>query len=128
MRDAILHIAEIHPARARGALMCPAAAAHWGAGFVGATTFLPPVRGLSPEGAYRAMAAALRQEGVDLAQDWFDARTGLSSAEMIRTLLDERGLSWAAPSRKSSRHRTRCSSSRRTPYARTRPSWPWWRR
>ncbi|WP_058044081.1 HAD family hydrolase [Streptomyces roseifaciens] len=46
---------------------------------------------------YRAMAAALQQEGVDLAQDWFDARTGLSSAEMIRALLDERGLGLGRP-------------------------------
>ncbi|ASU82599.1 HAD family phosphatase [Nocardiopsis gilva YIM 90087] len=41
---------------------------------------------------YRAMSGALATEGVVLEQEWFDARTGLSSAEMIRTLVEERGL------------------------------------
>jgi beta-phosphoglucomutase-like phosphatase (HAD superfamily) len=39
---------------------------------------------------YRAMAAALEREAVTLDQDWFDARTGLSSAEMIHKLVNER--------------------------------------
>ncbi|GAA2435861.1 HAD family hydrolase [Streptomyces lavendulocolor] len=46
---------------------------------------------------YRAMAAVLSPEGVDLEQEWFDARTGLSSAEMIRTLVDERSLVLSRP-------------------------------
>jgi HAD superfamily hydrolase (TIGR01509 family) len=41
---------------------------------------------------YNAMAQALGKNGVELEQAWFDARTGLSSAEMIRTLIAERGL------------------------------------
>lgn len=41
---------------------------------------------------YRAMAGTLATEGVRLEQEWFDARTGLSSAEMIHTLVVERGL------------------------------------
>ena len=39
---------------------------------------------------YRAMADALEREAVTLEQDWFDARTGLSSAEMIHKLVHER--------------------------------------
>lgn len=46
---------------------------------------------------YRAMAAVLAPEGVDLEQEWFDARTGLSSAEMIRALQDERNLRLSRP-------------------------------
>ncbi|MCX4547152.1 HAD family phosphatase [Streptomyces sp. NBC_01565] len=46
---------------------------------------------------YRAMAAVLAPEGLDLEQAWFDARTGLSSAEMIRTLVDERDLRLSRP-------------------------------
>lgn len=41
---------------------------------------------------YRAMAAALRRVHTELDQDWFNARTGLSSDELLRTLLRERGL------------------------------------
>jgi beta-phosphoglucomutase-like phosphatase (HAD superfamily) len=43
------------------------------------------------------MAAVLSPQGVQLEQDWFDARTGLSSAEMIRTLADERSLRLTRP-------------------------------
>jgi beta-phosphoglucomutase-like phosphatase (HAD superfamily) len=39
---------------------------------------------------YRAMADALEREAVTIEQDWFDARTGLSSAEMIHKLVNER--------------------------------------
>jgi HAD superfamily hydrolase (TIGR01509 family) len=39
---------------------------------------------------YRAMAAALAAVQIDLEQEWFDARTGLSSTEMIMTLVGER--------------------------------------
>ncbi|NWF27421.1 HAD family phosphatase [Streptomyces sp. PKU-EA00015] len=46
---------------------------------------------------YRAMAAVLAPEGVHLEQEWFDARTGLSSAEMIRALVDERALTLSRP-------------------------------
>ncbi|MFI2370722.1 HAD family hydrolase [Streptomyces sp. NPDC018833] len=46
---------------------------------------------------YRAMAAVLAPEGVLLEQEWFDARTGLSSAEMIRALVDERALTLSRP-------------------------------
>jgi beta-phosphoglucomutase-like phosphatase (HAD superfamily) len=42
---------------------------------------------------YRAMYRALAQVGVALEQEWFDARTGLSSREMIHTLIRERGIS-----------------------------------
>ncbi|MBV6702482.1 HAD family phosphatase [Kitasatospora aureofaciens] len=35
---------------------------------------------------YRAMADALAPYGVTLDQEWFDARTGLSSADMVRVL------------------------------------------
>ncbi|MGW5264981.1 HAD family hydrolase [Microbispora sp. NPDC004025] len=41
---------------------------------------------------YLAMARALKEEGVRLDQKWFDARTGLSSAEMICLLAREGGL------------------------------------
>ncbi|MEU8178934.1 HAD family phosphatase [Microbispora hainanensis] len=41
---------------------------------------------------YLAMAGALAEEGVRLDQEWFDARTGLSSAEMVRLLAREGGL------------------------------------
>jgi len=46
---------------------------------------------------YRAMSAVLLTEGVKLQHDWFDARTGLSSAEMIDTLVQERGLRLSRP-------------------------------
>ncbi|MER5970847.1 HAD family phosphatase [Streptomyces sp. NPDC002055] len=46
---------------------------------------------------YRAMAGTLATEGVELEQEWFDARTGLSSAEMIHTLVAERGLGLSRP-------------------------------
>ncbi|XVQ82681.1 HAD family hydrolase [Microbispora siamensis] len=46
---------------------------------------------------YRAMAEALAVEGVRLEQEWFDARTGLSSAEMIRLLARERELDLRRP-------------------------------
>jgi HAD superfamily hydrolase (TIGR01509 family) len=39
---------------------------------------------------YRAMSRAMSHIGVDLEQEWFDARTGLSSAETIHTLVRER--------------------------------------
>ena len=38
---------------------------------------------------YRAMAQAIRSYGISLDKAWFDARTGLSSAEMAETLLRE---------------------------------------
>ncbi|MCX5214951.1 HAD family phosphatase [Kitasatospora sp. NBC_00240] len=38
---------------------------------------------------YRAMADVLAPHGVTLHQEWFDARTGLSSADLIRTLAAE---------------------------------------
>lgn len=38
---------------------------------------------------YRAMAQTLAAEGVELEQDWFDSRTGLSSADMITLLAAE---------------------------------------
>ncbi|MBO1331357.1 HAD family phosphatase [Streptomyces sp. VRA16 Mangrove soil] len=41
---------------------------------------------------YRAMAQTLAVEGVELEQDWFDSRTGLSSADMITALAAERSL------------------------------------
>lgn len=41
---------------------------------------------------YLAMAGALAEEDVRLDQEWFDARTGLSSAEMVRLLAHEGGL------------------------------------
>jgi HAD superfamily hydrolase (TIGR01509 family) len=41
---------------------------------------------------YRAMADTLAPHGVILQQDWFDARTGLSSAEMIAALVEDCGL------------------------------------
>jgi beta-phosphoglucomutase-like phosphatase (HAD superfamily) len=40
----------------------------------------------------RAMATALAEHGVTLEPAWFNARTGLSSAEMVRALIVERGL------------------------------------
>jgi HAD superfamily hydrolase (TIGR01509 family) len=46
---------------------------------------------------YRAMAGALAVEGVRLEQEWFDARTGLSSAEMVGLLARERGLRLRRP-------------------------------
>ncbi|MGP3926289.1 HAD family hydrolase [Streptomyces sp. 8N616] len=46
---------------------------------------------------YRAMSGALAPEGVTLEKEWFDARTGLSSAEMIHTLVDERALRLSRP-------------------------------
>jgi HAD superfamily hydrolase (TIGR01509 family) len=45
---------------------------------------------------YRAMAGALSRVGVALEESWFAARTGLSSAEMIKSLVRERGLSLPA--------------------------------
>ncbi|MFH9677378.1 sugar porter family MFS transporter [Streptomyces sp. NPDC017405] len=52
-----VYIAEIYPARVRGALMSLATAAHWAADFVVATTFLPLVDGMSPAGAFTLYAA-----------------------------------------------------------------------
>jgi beta-phosphoglucomutase-like phosphatase (HAD superfamily) len=46
---------------------------------------------------YRAMAAALQPYDIALDQDWFDARTGLSSAEMIEDLLLSTPVSRAVP-------------------------------
>ncbi|MGK3945178.1 HAD family phosphatase [Streptomyces sp. RP5T] len=46
---------------------------------------------------YRAMAKALATEGIDLEQQWFDGRTGLSSAEMIASFVSERSLRLARP-------------------------------
>ncbi|MET8544838.1 HAD family phosphatase [Kitasatospora sp. NPDC004799] len=40
---------------------------------------------------YRAMADALAPYGVTLDQEWFDARTGLSSADLVRTLAQTPG-------------------------------------
>lgn len=52
-----VYIAEIYPARVRGALMSLATATHWAADFVVATTFLPLVQGLSLAGAFTLYAA-----------------------------------------------------------------------
>jgi HAD superfamily hydrolase (TIGR01509 family) len=41
---------------------------------------------------FRAMAETLAPHGVTLRQDWFDARTGLSSADIIHALLEEPGV------------------------------------
>ncbi|MFD3997925.1 HAD family hydrolase [Streptomyces sp. NPDC058548] len=46
---------------------------------------------------YRAMATVLSHEGVRLPQEWFYARTGLSSAEMIRALTGEHGRKLSRP-------------------------------
>ena len=46
---------------------------------------------------YQAMSHALGKVGVDLQQEWFNARTGLSSAEMIKLLARERDLTLAVP-------------------------------
>lgn len=46
---------------------------------------------------YRAMAASLAAEGVELERAWFDSRTGLSSAEMIMKLTAERSLRLTRP-------------------------------
>ncbi|KAK1184362.1 HAD family phosphatase [Streptomyces sp. NBS 14/10] len=46
---------------------------------------------------YRAMAATLAAEQIDLEQQWFDARTGLSSADLIETLATERFLQLPRP-------------------------------
>ncbi|KAB8185050.1 HAD-IA family hydrolase [Microbispora catharanthi] len=46
---------------------------------------------------YVALAGALAEEGVQLDQEWFDARTGLSSAEMVRLLAREGGLTLRRP-------------------------------
>ncbi|WP_306575757.1 HAD family phosphatase [Isoptericola croceus] len=37
------------------------------------------------------MATALSEHGLDLAQEWFEARTGLSSADLVQALLTESG-------------------------------------
>jgi beta-phosphoglucomutase-like phosphatase (HAD superfamily) len=41
---------------------------------------------------FRAMAEALAPHGVTLRQDWFDARAGISSPDMIHALLEESGV------------------------------------
>lgn len=46
---------------------------------------------------FRAMADALAQDAVVLRQEWFDARTGLSSAEMIETLIATQGARLSRP-------------------------------
>lgn len=51
----------------------------------------------SQQANYLAMAGALAAEGVELEQEWFDARTGLSSAEMIGVLAEERNLRLSRP-------------------------------
>ncbi|MEV0198258.1 HAD family phosphatase [Nonomuraea sp. NPDC050691] len=48
---------------------------------------------------YRAMTEALAPLGVTLERAWFDARTGLSSAEMIGALTEEGGLDLPVPVR-----------------------------
>jgi HAD superfamily hydrolase (TIGR01509 family) len=48
---------------------------------------------------YHAMAAALAPLGVTLEESWFNARTGLSSAEMIDVLIQEGGLDLPVPVR-----------------------------
>ncbi|WP_223167667.1 HAD family hydrolase [Nonomuraea sp. SYSU D8015] len=54
---------------------------------------------------YRAMAAALSQVGVALEESWFGSRTGLSSAEMIDALVQERGLTLPVPVQEIVAHR-----------------------
>jgi HAD superfamily hydrolase (TIGR01509 family) len=46
---------------------------------------------------FRAMAEALAPHGMTLCQDWFDARTGLSAADMIHVLLEESGVRLDCP-------------------------------
>jgi HAD superfamily hydrolase (TIGR01509 family) len=41
---------------------------------------------------FQAMAGALAQDGVELERAWFDARTGLSSADLVTTLVGEGAL------------------------------------
>ncbi|GAB2712414.1 HAD family hydrolase [Kitasatospora kifunensis] len=73
-------LAELHPGRARALLF------DWDGTLVD-----------SQHANYRAMAEALAPHGMTLRQEWFDARTGLSSADMIRTLAQETGLRSAPP-------------------------------
>ncbi len=46
---------------------------------------------------FRAMADALAEDAVVLRKEWFDARTGLSSAEMIETLVATEGARLSRP-------------------------------
>ncbi|WP_327048349.1 HAD family phosphatase [Microbispora sp. NBC_01189] len=46
---------------------------------------------------YQAMAGALAEEAVELEQEWFDAHTGLSSGDAIKTLAEERDLRLSRP-------------------------------
>jgi HAD superfamily hydrolase (TIGR01509 family) len=73
-------LAELHPGRARALLF------DWDGTLVD-----------SQHANYRAMAEALAPHGMTLRQEWFDARTGLSSADMIRTLAQETGLRSTPP-------------------------------
>jgi HAD superfamily hydrolase (TIGR01549 family) len=46
---------------------------------------------------YLAMATALSEHGLELEADWFDARTGLSSADLVHTFLAETGQGLGVP-------------------------------
>ncbi|MEU2874632.1 HAD family phosphatase [Streptomyces olivoreticuli] len=46
---------------------------------------------------YLAMAEALRGFGVELDQSWFDERTGLSSGELVETLMKETAIAGPVP-------------------------------
>lgn len=51
----------------------------------------------SQDANYRAMFHALSTTGIHLEKDWFDARTGISSAEMIKLLAQEQGVTLTVP-------------------------------
>ncbi|WP_031069753.1 HAD family hydrolase [Streptomyces sp. NRRL WC-3742] len=73
-------LTELHPGRARALLF------DWDGTLVD-----------SQEANYRAMEAALATQGMRLDQDWFDARTGLSSADLIHELLAGTGTRLTVP-------------------------------
>ncbi|MEV7597066.1 HAD family phosphatase [Kitasatospora sp. NPDC089797] len=73
-------LAELHPGPARALLF------DWDGTLVD-----------SQDANFRAMGAALAPHGLGLDQDWFDARTGLSSADMIQALAAETGARLTAP-------------------------------
>ncbi|GGY07011.1 sugar porter family MFS transporter [Streptomyces hiroshimensis] len=77
-----VYIAEIYPARARGALMSLATAAHWAADFVVATTFLPLVQGLSLEGAFLVYAVITAASAVGLGRWMQETKSAPVSASV----------------------------------------------
>ncbi|MEU1819748.1 sugar porter family MFS transporter [Streptomyces roseifaciens] len=80
-----VYIAEIYPARARGALMSLATAAHWGADFVVATTFLPLVQGLSLEGAFLVYAVITAASTVGLGKWMQETKSAAAPAAEAAT-------------------------------------------